>query len=155
MYPRPVTPCRCETAGFCSRHRCEKTYSLVLLCRLNQCQFDLWENGEGPCLDRARQGRAAASMIGAFVELPPCRHRGHEPLEHVECELCGGRTEHLPVYACAQLGKCTARRYGTRTEVMRTMPACIRCDKYEAAESAALETVEMQMISPRSGHRLE
>ena len=141
MYPQPLTACRCEIAGFCERHRCQKTSTMLALCRLNQYVFDQWENGEGPCLDRLRNGDLPASTAEHFDELAPCRYRGTEPIDHVECELCGRRTEQVPIFACALLGKCTTRRYGTRTEVMRTMPACIRCDKYEPVESPLPETV--------------
>ena len=141
MWPPPLTQCQCESAGFCQRHQCEKIYEMVLACRLNWAAFNQWENGERPCLDRIRS-ELAATGAGAqqFIELPPCRHRGEEPVEHVECELCGGRTQQVPIYGCAIFGKCTPRRYGSRTEIMRTMPSCVRCEKYEAVESIPMST---------------
>lgn len=142
MWPPPLTKCECESAGFCPRHRCEKTYEWVLLCRLNEFEFNRWENGEGPCLEQMRaELERLQSGQKPFADLPPCRHRGLEPIEHVDCEICGGRIGQVPVYSCAHFGRCTPRRYGTRTEAMRAMPACIRCDKYEAAESASPDIV--------------
>jgi hypothetical protein len=150
MFPEPLTPCRCETAGFCQRHQCEKTYSWVLACRLNWQMFQQWESGVGPCADRIRaklNEQTASSQL--FAELPACRHRGTEPLEFVDCELCGGRNERVPLYSCDCFGKCTPRRYGTRTEIMRQMPSCIRCDKYDAADENTLrETVSMPSNAP-------
>ena len=135
MWPEPLTPCTCEAAGFCSRHQCEKTYEMVLACRLNLYSFNQWEDGEGPCLDRIRAEIEKLGPGEPFVELPACRHRGVDPLEYVECELCGGRTQQVPIYVCALFGKCTPRRYGSRTEIMRTMPSCAGCDQYESSES--------------------
>lgn len=135
MFPEPLTPCQCESAGFCQRHQCEKPFQWVLRCRLNACAFERWENGEGPCLDqmRAELGRRFPDQK-PFAELPPCRHRSVEQIDSVECELCGGRTEWVPVFSCAVFGRCTTRRYGSRTAAMRSMPACIRCDAYSAVE---------------------
>ena len=142
MWPKPITPCRCETGGFCVRHNCKKPYELVLQCRLNWAAFELWETGQGLCLDRARAELAKhPAATPEFVDLPRCRQRGAEPLQFVECALCGGQAAQVPIYSCALLGKCTPRRYGTRTEVMRTMPSCARCDHYEAAQSTSPETV--------------
>jgi len=136
MWPQPVTPCTCEAAGFCARHKCEKTYELVIACRLNWFAFEQWENGEGPCIDRMRDEiDRIVTEAQRYAELPACRHRGAEPIEHVECELCGSRLQQVPVYACTIFGKCTSRRYGSRTETMRTMPACIRCEKYEPPDA--------------------
>jgi hypothetical protein len=141
MWPQPITPCQCEAAGFCPRHQCEKSHDWLLLCRLNWQMFERWERGEGPCFDRIRaEQNRLAPPSQPFGELPACRHRGAEPLEHANCELCGGRTEQVPIFACTLLGKCTTRRYGSRTEIMRTMPSCVRCEKYEAVENALAET---------------
>jgi hypothetical protein len=150
MYPQPLTPCECEAAGFCQRHQCEKTRELMLACRLNVAAFNRWENGEGPCLDQMRlQAAKIASGARSFAELARCRHRSEEPAEQVECELCGGRTELVDVFACAMFGKCTPRRYGSRTEVMRNMPSCIRCEKYETIETNLVETT-MPDLEPQS-----
>ena len=142
MWPQPITPCQCQSAGFCPRHQCEKPHEWLLLCRLNWQMFEQWEYGEGPCLDRIRaeQSQQAASAQ-PFADLPACRHRAIEPLEMVECELCGGRTQQIPIFACAIFGKCTPRRYGSRNEIMRTMPSCLRCERYEAADSISPDIV--------------
>ena len=133
MWPEPITQCECEAAGWCPRHQCVKTHDWLLLCRLDQFTFDLWENGGGPCVDRIQADLAAqAKALPQPVELLPCRHRGVEPLEMVDCELCGGRQLSVPVFACGVLGKCTPRRYGSRTAEMRTMPSCLRCSHYAA-----------------------
>jgi hypothetical protein len=155
MFPEPITPCRCESAGLCSRHQCEKTYAWVLACRLDWQMFQRWENGEGPCVGQIRAlVNGEAPPPEPIAELPACRHRGAEPLEFVDCELCGGRNERVPLYSCAYFGKCAPRRYGTRTEIMRQMPSCIRCDKYEVAESTSPDiasTAETRPQGQRSG----
>ena|SRR5665213_1244016 len=142
MWPPAVTPCECEAPGFCQRHQCEKIYESVLACRLNWSAFNQWENGAGPCLDRMRSEAARIASGGQQVaDLPPCRHWSEQPLERVVCELCGGRSQQVDVFACAIFAKCTSRRYGTRTAVMRTMPSCIRCESYEPAAGTSPETV--------------
>jgi hypothetical protein len=45
-----VTACECATAGFCPRHRCNKTEHFVRLCAERPEYFALWEAGKGPCI---------------------------------------------------------------------------------------------------------
>lgn len=42
------TECECKAAGYCRRHKVEKTEHLVGLCRNNPAYFALWESGNGP-----------------------------------------------------------------------------------------------------------
>jgi hypothetical protein len=111
--------------------------------------FAAWENGVGPCMDQIRADMISrAEKSPAFAELPPCRHRGTDPLEMVECELCGGNRELRPVFGCAIFGKCTSRRYGTRTQAMRAMASCLQCPSYEPSEEEALGGAGQRSTGP-------
>lgn len=121
MWPETVTGCVCESPGWCERHQCLKAAEWHLACRLMQSAFETWEAGGGPCLNRPST---------EFVELPRCRHRSVQPVGEVECDLCGGHKTKLPVYDCALFGRCTPRRYGTRTEEARRVVACVGCEKH-------------------------
>ncbi len=127
MWPETVTGCVCEQPGWCERHRCVKTAHWHLLCRLDLCEFQRWEAGDGPCLDRPPQYQA---------ELPRCRHRGAKPIDRVQCDLCGGRSMLAPVYYCEKFDRCTTRRYGTRTQEARSMPACMTCAEHSPVDQA-------------------
>lgn len=119
--------CVCESAQypfFCQRHGCEKTEHWQALCKNRQDYFQLWEEGRGP-----------GQKTPANARLIPCRHRGTEPVEQVACELCGARHVLVPVYECGLWGTCTERRWGTRHERARSMPACLTCEAYDAAAS--------------------
>lgn len=118
-----VTACECSGPGFCSRHNCEKDRFWFEMCRRRPDYFTLWESGVNP----AGRTRGAYAM-----PLPACRHRGIEPIGVVTCDLCGNRTAEVPLYACELFGKCTERRYGTRTKEARETAACMQCAKYEA-----------------------
>jgi hypothetical protein len=52
MWPPTLTACECEQAGWCERHQCQKTPEWHLLCRRQETYFQLWEHGQGPCLNR-------------------------------------------------------------------------------------------------------
>ncbi len=43
-----MTKCECKMAGYCTRHKVEKSDELVRLCQTSQFYFDLWENCKGP-----------------------------------------------------------------------------------------------------------
>lgn len=45
-----MTACECATAGWCPRHRCNKTDHFVRLCQTRDDLFALWESGQGPCI---------------------------------------------------------------------------------------------------------
>lgn len=51
MWPPTLTACECEQPGWCARHQCTKTAQWHLLCRRQEAYFQMWERGEGPCLD--------------------------------------------------------------------------------------------------------
>ena len=55
MWPPTLTACECEQSGWCARHRCTKTPHWHLLCRRQEAYFQLWEHGQGPCLEAAPQ----------------------------------------------------------------------------------------------------
>lgn len=50
----PTTGCVCAEAGWCERHKCQKTEHFHKLCRTRVGYFDLWENGKGPCIHSER-----------------------------------------------------------------------------------------------------
>jgi len=119
--------CVCDPAQFpfhCVRHSCEKTEHWHRLCQSRLDYFQLWEERRGP----GQNANVNARLI-------PCRHRGSEPVEQVACELCGARHVLVPVYECGLLGTCTERRWGTRNDRARSMPACLTCEAYDAIPS--------------------
>jgi hypothetical protein len=114
------TPCTCQRPGWCDRHACQKSPTLFHLCRTRIELFRAWESGIGP---GQRQATERAS-------LPACRYRSQAPVGEMLCDLCGGREIVVPIYGCSLFGRCTERRYGTRTREAREMPDCLRCDHY-------------------------
>lgn len=106
-----VTPCECDGAGWCPRHRLEKTRFEFEMCRRMLSWFELW--GRGGLRRRAIRRES------------PCLHRG-EVVGEVECSSCKGRVR-IKVFACAVHGDCTIRRVpGDRSD-------CDSCDEYSAA----------------------
>lgn len=51
MWPPTLTACECEQSGWCPRHQCTKTAHWHLLCRRQEAYFQMWEQGQGPCLE--------------------------------------------------------------------------------------------------------
>ena len=107
------TVCECVAAGFCPRHRCNKTDHFAKLCRERPEYFDAWERGEGPCVAGApfppaprvavrglgdvvarglratRLDRPAKAVVRAVK-----RALGATPAEAANCG-CGGRQQAL------------------------------------------------------------
>lgn len=127
MWPPTLTPCECKEPGWCERHQCQKTPEWHFACRRVQSQFERWEQGEGPCVNRL--GERPVPQPPA-----PCVHRSSEPVGEVECELCGQRKILVPVYECIKFGRCTERRYGNRSTDARSTQACLSCSEYVANE---------------------
>lgn len=44
------TACECKAAGYCQRHKCQKTEHFYNLCKGDVRYFALWEDGRGPCI---------------------------------------------------------------------------------------------------------
>jgi hypothetical protein len=122
-----VTPCECADPGWCERHQCQKVPHWHLLCQTSEYYYQRWEGGRGPCLNHPPVNFLQSNN----KPLPKCRHRGTVPIELLDCELCGGRHMKIAVYTCQHFGRCTERRYGTRTTAAREMPTCLRCELYE------------------------
>lgn len=111
-----VTPCECERAGWCARHRCEKPWALVELCRRRPAWFDLWERGEGPGQTSPRPS--------TFTHRPACVQR-REVVRREACSTCAGRVE-LFVWSCAVHGECT---------VLKAVPGlacCATCGDFQS-----------------------
>lgn len=55
-----------------------------------------------------------------------CPHRSPEPTGEVACELCGGQTRMVPIYACVLHGECALSRTksGTKGEYRQ----CLTCE---------------------------
>jgi hypothetical protein len=51
MWPPTLTACECTEPGWCERHKCQKTPAWYLLCRRQEAYYQLWEQGQGPCLN--------------------------------------------------------------------------------------------------------
>lgn len=64
----------------------------------------------------------AKSREQTLAETYACIHRG-EQTRTIECKLCGGRVDPVPVYACTLHGECTLRRTKAGKEI-----SCSRCD---------------------------
>ena len=143
MKTEQVTPCECDKAGWCERHRCEKPELLFQLCRRRADFFERWERGEGPL-----QG-----PYQAFARRERCRSRGTEPIAEVECTLCGAQTVMLPVFACTLHGRCTERRYAMGTGDRERVSSCLTCDDY-AAVGESLENAVGSMAH-RTPHERE
>lgn len=120
----PLTPCECTEAGWCERHRCEKSEIAHQLCRHRADYFQLWEQGIDPFRREAT----------ATLPLPRCQHRGDEPVRYVSCQLCGQRTAQIPVYECEIRALCTERRYMHRSLTSRDITACTGCESYVAPD---------------------
>lgn len=63
-----------------------------------------------------------------LAEAFPCIHRG-EQVRTVECKLCGGHVDPVPVYRCAILGECVLRR----TKSGKDLTDCGRCEQRREA----------------------
>src|SRR3569832_1105802 len=100
--PERATPCECQGAGYCRRHRCNKIDHWWHLCQTRMDYFQLWEEGRGPCI-RISQDHAA---------LPRCIFRGTDPVGQLPCQLCGGRQLMINVYPCEKFWLCTEQRIG-------------------------------------------
>lgn len=44
------TACECTAPGWCERHECFKHDAMYQQCQVSQELFELWEQGNGPCL---------------------------------------------------------------------------------------------------------
>ena len=53
-----VTGCECQIAGYCSRHKCNKTEHFHKLCRTRPDYFALYEEGRGPACAAESVARA-------------------------------------------------------------------------------------------------
>ena len=120
-----LTPCQCPEPGFCHRHTMSKSRFLWLACQRNLALFQSWEENA--------QSDPATPLPPQ--PLPRCQHRSLEVLEHVRCELCGNRSEMVPVHSCAVHGRCTERRFGNSTELSRSTAACTACPGYLPVEN--------------------
>lgn len=129
MWPPTLTACECPQPGWCERHQCQKTPEWHFLCRRISAEYDRWERGDGPCVNRPHP-------VGNVTPLPPCRHRSLDPAGHVECELCGQRKVLVPVFVCAKYGQCTERRFGNRSSTARQMHSCLTCSEYQPSEES-------------------
>ena len=115
-----MTECECPQPGYCQRHKCHKSKLFWYVCRTVPSRFQAWEKGRGP--GQRTQLRPKS--------LPPCRHRGREPIDRIECETCQAGKVKAFVFACVLFGECTIRRVGNRTRRAREMAACRDCPEY-------------------------
>lgn len=84
-----MTPCQCQNAGWCERHKVEKNRFEFERCRRIQKDFEAWEGGT--------------------MKQPPipltCSHRG-QVTRQIACNSCRGQVA-VKVFACAVHGECT------------------------------------------------
>lgn len=114
------TPCDCPQAGYCARHKTEKSRLQWLMC---QRSFELFHRWEQRAADPSAKAMSPAP-------LPRCQHRGQEALEQADCELCGNLHVQVPIYTCEIHARCSERRFGNSTEQSRKTAACTTCDDY-------------------------
>lgn len=122
---KPSTDCRCDSPGWCARHRMQKCDVLWHLCRFHPGHFRQWECGTG-------FGQTGPET--PFQELMPCRRRSSQPVEFLDCMLCGGRTRKVAVYTCSVHGECTEHPLAARARTMRCATLCLTCPDYEALD---------------------
>lgn len=125
MWPEKVTPCECVQAGWCERHSTYKLQAWHLLCRTSQATFDEWEAGRGLRINGDGQ-----MVVIIPTQRTNCRFRGDEPMEHVDCECCGGRIERRPTYACQHHEKCLESPCQSRADLQ--IASCQTCSEYMA-----------------------
>jgi hypothetical protein len=58
-----MTSCECTLAGFCARHRVDKTNHLRHLCETNSDYFEAWELGRGPGQLSSEQDKSKRKVI--------------------------------------------------------------------------------------------
>lgn len=51
---KTLTECQCTAPGFCDRHQCTKNEHFHGLCKSRPDYFELWERGQGPCINPAK-----------------------------------------------------------------------------------------------------
>lgn len=130
------TACECSAEGWCERHRMYKQRQLFLLCSRVPELFQQWEMGQGLGQDGT-----------AVRPLPPCIHRGLEPLEWVTCSLCGANTTQLPVFSCLIHSECTERRFNYLHPTDRNLKACTGCTSYAPKDEAPVEDADIETVS--------
>lgn len=127
MWPETVTPCECQQAGWCERHRTHKIQVWHVLCRTNRAAFDAWEAGGGPRIDGEGQ-----MIVTVQTQRTNCRFRGDEPVEYAACECCGGRIERRPVFSCQHHQKCLESP--CRSQAHSAVATCQTCCDYAIRE---------------------
>mgnify|MGYP003632022074 CR=1 FL=1 len=127
------TPCECEKVGWCERHKCEKGQMQFYLCRTSERHFQLWEEGKG-------LGQGLPQPKFRRLPLERCQHRSIEPIEKIECDLCGSRKRLIPVFSCEKFTECSEQRIGTRAERLRNMPCCLTCGEYIPIDPDSIPT---------------
>ena len=95
-----VTPCECESPGWCERHQCEKSCYWFRMCQRVPVLFAAWEQGHGP-------GQRPEESRRRPIE-QPCNHVGSE-LRTQKCLTCKGEVL-LKVFGCALHNQCTLLR---------------------------------------------
>lgn len=110
-----VTGCVCTEPGWCERHRCFKSDSLIELCQRRSDFFQSWEQGKG---------------IGQQTQQTPppksrtdCVHLG-EVADEILCPTCQGAVR-IRVYACGRHEKCTLGK------VIDEVTCCVSCVDYQ------------------------
>jgi hypothetical protein len=112
------TPCDCPSAGFCPRHRCEKSAAGHQLCQTRPDYFQLWEDGRGP-------GQTKTFPVPLVRD---CGHRGQE-LREEPCPSCRSRVL-IKVFGCALHECCTLARS------VVALPCCRTCTDFTPTPEA-------------------
>ena len=92
-----VTPCECESPGWCQRHKCQKSLTQFRACQRIPGLFALWEQGRGPGQAGGQRWRKA--------ETRSCKHRG-VLLRTEQCPTCQGQVG-VKVFTCQLHTECT------------------------------------------------
>jgi hypothetical protein len=101
-----MTGCDCPLAGYCERHRVDKTLHLHRLCQTNQRYYAAWEEGRGigqrmPKAEREFRTKRREPVPVKF----PCLYRG-EVVQKLGCGCAGDSL----VYSCSLYGECMIRK---------------------------------------------
>lgn len=129
-----TTKCECPAAGFCKRHKIDKSQREFELCQTDSEFFSMWETGKSPQHDRQKMvEQQAAEREGTLVPGDfPCIHRGDKTGE-ISCKPCRG-SRLLDVFLCGKHGRCTIGAHGyLAAEISEPTSVCLTCpDRIEA-----------------------
>jgi len=116
--------CQCELAGWCERHKLNKSIHTHQLCKTHQNYRALWDSlvGIAPFVQfEPKHEVIPKTSISPHLD---CIHRGL-PLREERCQLCGTVDRMETIHYCGLFNECSLRRYKTGTK--NSVPNCLDC----------------------------